>query len=115
MKLELPLVLALVIGPVAASAQVAPGAPGTSQTIPEKDRSRPQDMPRRQGPDGSSQVDGLSTGRSLSDELEKKGGVIEPPSGIDPEIVEPPPAAGAPMPVIPPPGTPGGSPGPEPK
>ncbi|MBR0642372.1 hypothetical protein GXW71_00220 [Roseomonas hellenica] len=39
------------------------------------------------------------------------GNVIPPPSGIDPGIHAPmPPTAGHPMPVIPPPGAPGGDP-----
>jgi hypothetical protein len=103
------LAAALVVGATSVSAQVAPGAPGTSETIPEKDRSRPQDMPK--GP----QINGLETGRSSSDALKENGGVIEPPKGIDPEIVTPPPETKSPMPVIPPPRTPGGPPGPEPK
>jgi hypothetical protein len=37
--------------------------------------------------------------------------VICPPKGVDPGIVEKPPPTNAPMPIIPPPGTPGGRPG----
>ena len=42
------LLLAIVLGFSAAPAlaQVTPGDPAGNQTIPEKDRSRPQDMPR---------------------------------------------------------------------
>lgn len=114
MKAYFPLLLAagLVVGTANVSAQIAPGAPGTNETIPEKDRSRPQDMPKAGEP---VQEDGLTTGRSLSDELKEKGGVLQPPKGIDPDIVTPPPETKSPMPVIPPPGTPGGPPGPEPK
>jgi hypothetical protein len=46
---------------------------------------------------------------SLSSDLNRSGGVIAPPSGIDPEIKQTPPPTGAKMPVIPPPGTPGGN------
>ena len=46
-------------------------------------------------------------GRSLSDQLARSGGVICPPSAVDPEIHAPTPPGGA-MPVIPPPGSPGG-------
>lgn len=43
-------------------------------------------------------------GESLSDELSRTGGVIEPGPSLDPEMVEPPPDGGAATtPVIPPP------------
>jgi hypothetical protein len=48
-------------------------------------------------------------GENLSEKLERSEGVICPPLGVDPEIVEPPPATGR-TPVIPPPGSPGGDP-----
>jgi hypothetical protein len=41
---------------------------------------------------------------SLSSDLNRSGGVIIPPAGIDPEIKQTPPPTGAKMPVIPPPG-----------
>jgi hypothetical protein len=49
---------------------------------------------------------------SLSEQLERSEGVITPPaSGTDPGIVQPMPDTGeSNMPVIPPPGTPGGDP-----
>lgn len=46
-------------------------------------------------------------GRNLSDQLARSGGVICPPAHVDSDIRVPTPPAGA-MPVIPPPGTPGG-------
>ena len=52
---------------------------------------------------------------SLSSDLNRSGGVIAPPSGVDPEIKRTPPPTGAKMPVIPPPGTPGGNPAVKPK
>jgi len=45
--------------------------------------------------------------KTLSDHLAQSGGVICPPAAVDPEIKLPTPEAGR-MPVIPPPGTPGG-------
>jgi hypothetical protein len=51
---------------------------------------------------------------NLSDKLAKSGGVICPPEHIDPEIKQPTPPGGA-MPVIPPPGSPGGDPSIQPK
>jgi len=44
---------------------------------------------------------------NLSDKLAKSGGVICPPEHVDPEMRQPTPPGGA-MPVIPPPGSPGG-------
>jgi hypothetical protein len=46
-------------------------------------------------------------GRNLSDQLARSGGVICPPGRVDSDIHAPTPPGGA-MPVIPPPGTPGG-------
>jgi hypothetical protein len=44
---------------------------------------------------------------NLSDKLARSSGVICPPEHVDPEIRQPTPPGGA-MPVIPPPGSPGG-------
>jgi hypothetical protein len=104
------LATALCIGALPVMAQIEPGTPGSGQTIPEKDRSRPQDMPK---PDGSE--NDVPSGRSSSDASKQYDGVIEPPKGIDPEIVEPAPSTPSQMPVIRPPGTPGGPPGVVPK
>jgi hypothetical protein len=53
---------------------------------------------------------GETTGSAnLSDALSRSKGVICPPTGIDPGIAAPPVGGGV-MPVIPPPGTPGGDP-----
>ncbi len=110
MKAAYPLLLATVFGfsVVPASAQGTPGDPAGNQTIPEKDRSRPQDMPKGK--------DGTGRGESLSDKLDASGGVIKPLPGVDPDIVKPAPVPEPnSTPVIPPPGMPGGPPGPEPK
>ena len=50
----------------------------------------------------------------LSEQLSQSKGVICPPTGVDPGLVTTPPAGGR-MPVIPPPGTPVGDPGIQPK
>ena len=55
-----------------------------------------------------------ASGTSSSD-LNRSGGVITPPAGIDPEIKQTPPSTGSTMPIIPPPGTPGGNPAVKPK
>jgi len=52
--------------------------------------------------------------KSLSDKLAASNGVICPPDHVDPEMKQPTPPGG-PMPVIPPPGTPGGDPQVQPK
>jgi hypothetical protein len=52
--------------------------------------------------------------QTLSDHLASSGGVICPPPGVDPQIKAPTPEAGK-MPVIPPPGTPGGDQNVQPK
>jgi hypothetical protein len=57
----------------------------------------PGDVPTKPRPD-----------ESLSDQLSRSHGVLHPPSGTDPEIRKPTPSTGSQMPVIPPPGTPGG-------
>ncbi|MFY9695222.1 MAG: hypothetical protein WA776_03855 [Xanthobacteraceae bacterium] len=54
-----------------------------------------------------------SSSQNLSDKLAKSNGVICPPN-VDPAIKAPTPNAGK-MPVIPPPGSPGGNPNVQPK
>ena len=51
---------------------------------------------------------------NLSDKLARSGGVICPPDHLDSEIKQPTPPGGN-MPVIPPPGSPGGDPSVQPK
>jgi hypothetical protein len=88
----------LVAAPVAAAEkwELPPQTP-SRQTVPEADTP---------GSGGSTEP--------LSDKLHRQDGVIRPPSGIDPEMTQTPPATGK-MPVIPPPGTPGGVQGVDPK
>jgi hypothetical protein len=52
--------------------------------------------------------------RNLSEQLAQSRGVICPPAGIDPGLIEPAPGGGR-TPVIPPPGSPGGDPAVRPK
>jgi hypothetical protein len=69
-----------------------------SQTVPE-DRA----------------TSGSST-EPLSDKLNRSGGIIRPPTGVDPGIAQAPPRVGSKStPVIPPPGAPGGKRGINPK
>ncbi len=78
-----------------AMAQTAPGAPGSNDVIPEK--QAPPSPPTKGEAD-------TTTGRSLSQKLDQSGGVIKPPSGVDPDISKAPPVADpGSMPVIKPP------------
>ena len=52
---------------------------------------------------------------SSSSELSRSGGVITPPIGVDPQMKQTLPPSGDSMPVVPPPGTPGGNPAIKPK
>jgi hypothetical protein len=72
---------------VAQTANLPPETP-THQTVPEAGNS--------------------GSNAPLSDKLDRSGGVIRPPGGIDPGLTQKPPASGSSMPVIPPPGTAGG-------
>jgi hypothetical protein len=110
MRRRFPLLLVAAIGFAGGTslAQTAPGAPGGNQVIPEKVAppvTEPNGVP-------------LATGRSesLSQKLDSSGGVIKPKPGVDPGIVKtaPDPEPNS-TPVVRPPGTPGGAPGPEAK
>jgi len=52
---------------------------------------------------------------NLSERLNQSGGVIKPPENVDPGLQKNPPEDSAKMPVIPPPGSPGGDPNIKPK
>ena len=61
-----------------------------------------------QPPDHSSKpIEPPASGSSSSD-LSRSGGVIAPPADVDPEMKQTPPPSGGRMPIIKPPGTPGG-------
>ena len=57
---------------------------------------------------------GKDSDKPLSDQLAASGGIICPPAGVDPQMHQPPPQDGA-IQVIPPPGSPGGTPNVQPK
>lgn len=93
----------------AAWAMVAYSIAATTE-LPSETPSQ-QIVPEAKGPGAS----GSSSG-PLSDKLDRSHGVIHPPFGVDPNLPQPPPATGpGSMPVIPPPGTPGGESGVNPK
>jgi hypothetical protein len=100
----------------AAHAQ-APPAPATpaERAAPARgnDCAPMQPVPPR----GTIAPEGTTTGRSsepLADKLARSNGVLCPPAGVDPEMRAPTPDTGN-MPVIPPPGSPGGNPDIRPK
>jgi hypothetical protein len=104
---------------VAASAAVHAQAPPSPATPPQATAPAPTQNTACAPSDarGAPAPDGVTTGRSgepLGDKLAKSGGVICPPSTADSEIHAPTPEGGT-MPVIPPPGTPGGNPNVVPK
>ncbi|HUZ66431.1 MAG TPA: hypothetical protein VMU56_02080 [Beijerinckiaceae bacterium] len=97
------LTFGLIAAPFAADAQSTPGAPGSDQVIPEKQAPGPV------SPQNAKRG-------NLSDKLNKTNGVLKPPSGVDPKMNRPAPAPHPnSMRVIPPPGTPGGKGGVQPK
>jgi hypothetical protein len=114
MRMKHSLLLASVLWAAASAASAQ--APPTPKTPPPPTApaqpSQSADCTRRgAGLDGSTTG---QAGRPLSDKLATSDGVLCPPSGVDPEIRAPTPDAGR-MPVIPPPGSPGGDPSVRPK
>jgi len=108
-------ILAVILGGAPGAAFAAPGvafaqAGGAVQSPPSSaggDKAAPTQ------PDED--LSASSTG-SLSHQLNQSGGVIHPPADVDPGLTHPAPDLGPhSMPVIPPPGTPGGNPDIKPK
>ena len=98
--------IAVYLGIVAAISwiMVALSVAQTANLPPET--SSHQTIPEATGPGTSG-----SSGEPLSDKLDRSGGVIRPPAGVDPGLTQSPPQSGSSkMPVIPPPGTRGGEP-----
>jgi len=83
-----------------AAALAALGAPSIAAERPTEQPTQPAEPP---------------ASGSTSSELSRSGGVIKPPADVDPQMRQTPPSAGDRMPVIPPPGTPGGNPSVKPK
>jgi hypothetical protein len=96
--------LLVVFGCAAASVAIAQAQP------PGPSRAPDQNAP--------SQFDAQSGGQrnqTLSERLDRSGGVIHPPGDVDPQMRVAPPATGDKMPVVPAPGGPGGDPTIKPK
>lgn len=104
-SLEKTLIASAVIlaGTLAASAQVIPPNPPSTQAVPEQQPSPP--TPRRQQKPQEGQESNLS----------RSQGVLTPPRTGDPVVKTPDRSVAPSTPVIPPPGTPGGRQDIEPK
>jgi hypothetical protein len=74
-----------------------------AQSVPNTASGRSDCQPAERG-----------SGKNLSDQLAQSKGVICPPKDVDPQMTAPPPGGGS-MPIIPPPGSPGGNPNVQPK
>jgi len=90
--------------PPSPSPQESPATPHPQTTIPEKINP----------PQGNETTGAGPRGENPSEKLNRSEGVVRPPSDTDPGLVKPTPNTGT-MPVIPPPGTPGGDPTVRPK
>src|SRR5262249_18465069 len=118
MAREICFVLAMsaLLLPSLAIAQAPP--PTKTPVAPKADQIDPNacahsDTPTTTGKGGETQrQDGKD---DLSEKLARSGGVICPPEHVDPEIKQPTPPTGGSMPVIPPPGSPGGDQSVQPK
>jgi hypothetical protein len=101
-----------------ASAQTPPAPPAHDAVQPTADRAGGC-APTQTTPQGSVTPEGTTTGQSpapLGEKLAKSDGVLCPPDNVDPQMRAPAPSAGSSsMPVIPPPGSPGGDPDVRPK
>jgi len=107
-------IVAVFLMPAFAAAQ-APPKDSSVVVAPKSDRLDVNGCPADSERSTVGQGGELDTGgRSLSDRLARSGGVICPPAQVDPAIKAPTPPEGS-MPVIPPPGSPGGDPSVQPK
>jgi hypothetical protein len=104
-----------------AAAAQAPPTPATppAQTAPVSPERATGCAPTQTTPQGNIAPQGTTTGQAqapLGDKLAQSDGVLCPPSGVDPAMRAPAPNTGtSSMPVIPPPGSPGGDPTVRPK
>jgi hypothetical protein len=106
------IVAALMASSAAAQAPPTPATPPAQTATPARNATGctpTQSMPQQGtvAPQGTTATDPRA--EPLSDKLARSDGVLCPPTGVDPEIRAPTPETGS-MPVIPPPGSPGGDP-----
>jgi hypothetical protein len=96
-----------------ATAPAAAQAPPPPTSPPQAGGTASPNCPQTQASDDVTRG-APGTERPLSERLAQSNGVICPPPNVDPDIHQPAPDVGS-MPVIPPPGSPGGNPSVEPK
>lgn len=107
-------------GAALAQAPPTPSTPPAQTAPPAADRADANCTPTRTDAQGTiTPVPDSSAAKSsenLGDKLAKSDGVLCPPGNVDSTIRAPtPPSTGGAMPVIPPPGSPGGDPSVRPK
>ncbi|RYX98474.1 MAG: hypothetical protein EON84_04040 [Bradyrhizobiaceae bacterium] len=107
-------------GAALAQAPPTPSTPPAQTAPPATDRADANCTPTRTDAQGTiTPVPDSSAAKSsenLGDKLAKSDGVLCPPGNVDSTIRAPtPPSTGGTMPVIPPPGSPGGDPSVRPK
>lgn len=108
-KFHVLIMAALLLVPAAAAAQAPPQA--KPPLAPKKEMRNPDacvEAPATVGEGGDLDLK-KPEDRTLSGQLAESRGVICPPPHVDPEMKRPAPGGGT-MPVIPPPGSPGGNP-----
>jgi hypothetical protein len=108
--------MAVVSAPPSAAQTVEPTVPGNEHVAPKLDPKACRDRDRLQRGDVV-ENEGAAPHEegNPSDKLARTEGVICPPPELDPDIRAPAPKNGGNMPVIPPPGSPGGAPSTRPK
>lgn len=115
-SLELALFAGALLAPAVSPAQSLPKPKPPAAA--HQQQSNPKDCVNTRTTEGSGKSGDVQvekpSDQSLSNQLAQSNGVICPPSQVDPEMKKPAPGGGK-MPVIPPPGVPGGKPGPQPK
>ena len=112
--LGLAALAAAILNPALAAAQAPPKSKmPVAPKIEQRDPKACADNQETLGQGGTFDMD-KPGGKSLSERLARSDGVICPPDHVDPEIKQTTPPGG-PMPVLPPPGSPGGDPALRPK
>jgi hypothetical protein len=115
-RILLTALVAILAAAPAAAQNVEPKVPGNEQVAPKLDPKACRDRDRLQHGD-IVENEGAAPHEEddPSDKLARTEGVICPPPELDPDIRAPAPKNGGNMPVIPPPGSPGGDPATRPK
>jgi hypothetical protein len=104
------------LAPILAGLALAHAAPCGAQALDQKSDQKPAAATTpRIVPEDTAPGRSGSSQEPLGKKLDDTNGVIHPPQGVDPGLTVPPPHVQGTMPVIPPPGTPGGDPGLRPK